>query len=348
MSEDTSRRALVFTAPSMVEVRQEPLPAPGAGEVLVATRLSAISAGTELMIYRGLAPSGMAADASLLSLPGTLAFPLKYGYAAIGQILRVGDGVDRSRVGGLVFAFQPHQTHFVAPVAETIALPADMPVERGVFLPSAETAVNLVHDGRPLVGEKVVVFGQGVVGLLTTALLAAMPLATVATLDRHARRRQASLALGAQVALDPSAADISDRLTLALAEPAPPGADLTFELSGDPATLDQALRASGFDGRIVIGSWYGEKRAALDLGGEFHRSRIRLVSSQVSTLAPELRGRWTGTRRLAFALSFLNEIEPEGLITHRVPFEDAAKAYRLLADHPEQALQVVLTYPEST
>jgi threonine dehydrogenase-like Zn-dependent dehydrogenase len=186
-----------------------------------------------------------------------------------------------------------------------------------------------------------------VVGLLTTALLAAMPLETLVTLDRHALRRQASLALGAQLALDPAGADTPDRLTDVLAKPDPRGADLVFEVSGDPAVLDQALRATGYDGRIVIGSWYGEKRAALDLGGEFHRSRIRLISSQVSTLAPELRGRWTHARRLGTALALLQRVAPDQLITHRLPFSDAAEAYRLLADHPEQAIQVVLTYPES-
>lgn len=347
MSELPSRQVLVFTAPTVVEVRREPLTGPEPGEVLVRTLLSAISAGTELMIYRGLAPAAMPADASLPSLSGTLAFPLKYGYASVGRILQVGGGVDPSLRDTLVFAFQPHQTHFVAPVTETIPLPADLPLERAVFLPGAETAVNLVHDGRPLAGERVVVFGQGVVGLLTTALLAAMPLAALVTLDRHVRRRQASVALGAHVSLDPDDAETPGRLTRALADPTHPGADLAFEVSGDPAVLDQALRATGFDGRVIIGSWYGEKRASLDLGGAFHRSRIQVLSSQVSTLAPELRGRWTHARRLNYALSFLREIEAEGLISHRVPFEEAGSVYRLLAEHPEQAIQVVLTYPDS-
>lgn len=347
MSPPASRQALLFTAPATVEIRQEVLPSPGPGEVLVRTLVSAISAGTELLVLRGQAPAGLTADAGLPSLPGTLTFPLKYGYACVGRIIEAGVGVDRGRVGGAVFAFQPHQTHFVAPVAEMILLPPDMPLERALFLPNTETAVNLVQDGRPVAGEKVVVFGQGVVGLLTTALLAAMPLAALVTLDRHAQRRQASLTLGARLSLNPDDPGTLERLKQMLADPPPPGADLVYELSGEPAVLDQALRLTGFDGRVVVGSWYGEKRAALDLGGEFHRNRILLLSSQVSTIAPVLRGRWSKERRLGFALSFLNEIEPEGMISHRVPFAEAPAAYRLLAEHPEQALQVVLTYPES-
>ena len=347
MNDVVSRQALIFSGPATVEVRTEPLAAPGPGEVLVRTLLSAISAGTELLIYRGLAPAAMPADTSLPSLTGTLAFPLKYGYASVGRVVQVGAGVDPLLQDSLVFAFQPHQTHFVAPVAETVPLPADLPLERAVLLPSAETALNLVQDGRPLAGERVVVFGQGVVGLLTTALLAAMPLAALVTLDRYARRRQASLALGAHVSLDPDSGDTTTSLPLALSDPVHPGADLAFELSGDPAVLDRALAAVGFAGRIIIGSWYGEKRAPLDLGGAFHRSRIQLVSSQVSTIAPELRGRWTQARRLAYALSFLQEIEAEGLISHRIPFAEAASAYRLLDENPELTIQVVLTYPES-
>jgi 2-desacetyl-2-hydroxyethyl bacteriochlorophyllide A dehydrogenase len=284
VSEISSRQVLVFTAPAVVEVSREPLPGLEPGEVLVRTLLSAISAGTELMIFRGLAPAAMPADASLPSLTGTLAFPLKYGYASVGRILQVGAGVDPSLRDTLVFAFQPHQTHFVAPVAETIPLPANLPLERAVFLPSVETAVNLV-DGRPLAG-KVVVFSQGVMSLLPTALLAAAP-GGVDHLDRHARRRLASWP-SARPILDPADPETPARLTRALSDPTHPGADLAFEVSGDPAVLDQALRATGFDGRVVIGSWYGEKRATLDLGGAFHRSRIRVISSQVSTIAPEL------------------------------------------------------------
>jgi 2-desacetyl-2-hydroxyethyl bacteriochlorophyllide A dehydrogenase len=348
VSGSTTRRCLVFTAPSQVEIRQERLPSLAPGELLVRTLLSAISAGTELMIYRGQAPAELPADSTLPALSGSLSFPLKYGYAAVGRIVELGDDLEPSLLGRLVFAFQPHQTHFVARPQDTILLPPDIPLERAVLLPSCETAVNLVHDGRPLAGEKIVIFGQGVVGLLTTALLAAMTPSILLTLDPFDLRRRKSLALGAHQALDPSEPDVELRLAQALSDPPPSGADLAFEVSGDPAVLDAALRVCGFAGRVVIGSWYGKKRAALDLGGEFHRSRIQLIASQVSTIAPELRGRWTQERRLAFALSFLQKTRAEGLITHRVDFEEAATAYRLLAEHPDQTLQVVLTYPATT
>ncbi len=340
-----SRRALYFVGPLQAEIREEEIAPPGPGEVLVQTLASGISAGTELLIYRGDAPADFPADASLPALSGTLEFPLKYGYSAVGRVVEIGAGVEKARLGRTVFAFQPHQTRFVTPLDQTLALPGNLLPEEAVLLPNAETAVNLAHDGRPMPGEQVAIFGQGVVGLLTTALLGRMPLASLITLDRHPPRRQASLDLGAHHALDPSLDETFSHLLEALqAGSGHTGADLTYELSGDPRALDQAIRATGFDGRVVIGSWYGRKQVSLDLGAQFHRSRIRLIASQVSTIAPELRGRWTHSRRLGYALTFLEALRPARLISHRFPFEQASEAYRLLAERPQETIQVVLTY----
>jgi threonine dehydrogenase-like Zn-dependent dehydrogenase len=190
-----------------------------------------------------------------------------------------------------------------------------------------------------------VVFGQGVVGLLTTALLAQFPLARLITLDRFASRCERSVALGAHFSLDAGAADVVGHVQACLQEPSTAaGADLTYELSGNPGALDHAIAVTGFSGRIVIGSWYGQKRADLNLGGRFHRSRIHLISSQVSTLAPEWGGRWTKRRRLQVAWHMLQQLRPASLITHRVPIEQASHAYALLDQHPEEAVQVLLTY----
>jgi 2-desacetyl-2-hydroxyethyl bacteriochlorophyllide A dehydrogenase len=343
-----NRRAVIFTGPGMVEIRQEALDPPGIGEVLVQTVRTAISAGTELLIYRGHAPAEMAADAALPGLQGDLAFPVRYGYAAVGRVVEVGDAVDRSWLGRAVFAFQPHQTHFVSPVSDLVPLPASLDLEEGVFIPNLETAVGLVHDGRPLAGERVIVIGQGIVGLLTTCLLARMPLARLVTLDRYPRRRQASLARGAHACLDPAESAIETNVRAALeAGEDPGGSDLSYELSGDPSALNLAIASTGPDGRIVIGSWYGRKTAPLDLGSRFHRNRLRLIGSQVSRLGPELTGRWTKARRLGYVLELLPGLRPSSFITHRVPFEQAPEAYRMLDRDATDALQVVLTYPET-
>jgi 2-desacetyl-2-hydroxyethyl bacteriochlorophyllide A dehydrogenase len=336
------RQALYFTAPERVEIREEEIPAPGAGQVLVQTQRTAISAGTEMLVYRGLIPEDMVIDESIAALGGSFRYPLKYGYCSVGTVTSAGGEVDPVWVGRTVFAFQPHQTHFLAAPSDLMPLPVGTGSETAVFLPNMETALNLVMDGRPMVGETVAVFGLGIVGLLVTSLLAQHPLGALAAWDRYPNRREEAQKLGADLALEP--ADAQPARDLLQQRGSADGFDLLFELSGAPAALDQALSLAGFAARVVIGSWYGRKPVALDLGGRFHRSRIRMIASQVSTLAPDLSGRWTKARRLAVAWEALQAIRPSRWITQRIPFSQAASAYELIAGHPEQTMQVVLTY----
>ncbi|MDO9532761.1 MAG: zinc-binding alcohol dehydrogenase [Deltaproteobacteria bacterium] len=339
------RQVLYFTGPRQVALQSETLPSPAVGQVLVKTIMSAISPGTELLVYRGLAPLDLARDDTITALAGDFSFPLQYGYAAVGQVVELGPGVASAWEGRLVFAFQPHASHFLATPDELLGVPAGLNPEEAVFFPNLETAVTLLMDGRPLMGEQVAIFGQGIVGLLLTALISRWPLSSLVTLDLYPRRRLLSEDLGAHLSLDPSTPDALERLAAALQAHGPcPGADLCYEISGNPAALDQAIAATGFSGRVVIGSWYGVKRADLNLGGSFHRSRMRLISSQVSSIAPELTGRWDKARRYHATWQMLAQVQPARFITHRFPIAQAAQAYELLDRHPEDVIQVILTY----
>jgi 2-desacetyl-2-hydroxyethyl bacteriochlorophyllide A dehydrogenase len=344
MTDSKKRLALFFNAPYDVSVREEAMPKPVAGEVLVRTQASAISAGTERLIYRGQAPNGLSVDETIPALAGQFNFPMKYGYAAVGQVVALGEGVASEWMGKTVFAFQPHASHFISSTTELLTVPAGLSPEEAALLPLMETSVNLLMDGQPLIGERVAIFGQGIVGLLTTALLARFPLAALVTLDKHPLRRQKSLAMGAQASLDPQATEAIPQLAASFENDGTyVGADLTYELSGNPAALDQAIEMTGSNGRVVVGSWYGQNRVSLDLGGRFHRSRIRLISSQVSTISNECKSRWTKLRRLDVAWQMLERLRPAHLITHRFPLHQAAQAYALLDQHPEQAIQILLT-----
>jgi 2-desacetyl-2-hydroxyethyl bacteriochlorophyllide A dehydrogenase len=314
-------RVLYFVGPRQVELREETLPDPADAELVVETELSAISAGTELLLYRGEIPKGTLLDENLPSLAGTVDYPVAYGYSAVGRDSR----------GRRVFAFQTHRSAFVATLGQLHPLPESLSSESAALLPTIETALGLVHDGRPLYGERVLVVGQGVVGLALTFLLARFPLARLSTVDRWERRRRASLALGAADAVRPDSLAERDF-------------DLTFEVSGSPEGLDLALAAAGAEGRIVVGSWYGAKRANVDLGTHFHRRRLRVFSSQVSRIAPDLRERVTRERRFEMALAAAAALPFAELVSHRFPIEQAAEAYRLIDERPEECLQVLFTY----
>jgi 2-desacetyl-2-hydroxyethyl bacteriochlorophyllide A dehydrogenase len=339
-------QALFFIAPQQVEVREERLTDLQAGQVAIQTFCSGISAGTEMLLYRGEFPVHLPVDETLSSLSGEFAYPLKYGYAAVGVVVELGPGVTPNWLGQRVFAFQPHADRFIAPVAELLLVPKDISIEDAVFLPNMETAVNFVLDGAPAIGEQVIVFGQGIVGLLTTALLVEFPLASLVTVDKYAIRRQAAFDLGASDSLDPDATEFLQAAQHSLrGERTYRGADLVFELSGSPTALNQGINLCGFNSRVVIGSWYGTKQAVIDLGGRFHRDRIQLISSQVSTIKPEISGRWEKSRRFNLAWEMVKKIRPSRWITQRFPFTQAGQAYQLIDQNPGEVIQVVFTYP---
>ena len=323
-----------------MELREETLPALGANDVLVETTCSAISAGTEMLIYQGRFPRDLETDSVISSLRGGFKYPLAYGYASVGKVVEVGKQVDGEWLNRLVFAFQSHTSHFVSKPASLFPVPHPLQSETACFLPNMETAINLVQDAAPIFGERVLVLGQGVIGLLTTSLLAKFPLDTLVTADCYNLRRKASLDLEVGNSLDPNSGSFqNDSSAYAQGK-----FDLTLELSGNPAALNDALALTAFSGRIIVGSWYGEKPAEIDLGGAFHRSRIKLISSQVSTIAPELSGRWDKSRRFEVAWKALERIKPEKWITHRFPIGAAVEAYRLLDENPQETIQVMLHY----
>ncbi len=284
-------------------------------------------------MFRGQVPDGMELD--LPTLRGSFGFPIKYGYASVGCVVEAGPRVSRLQPGDVVFVLHPHQTEYVVPETTPVRLPEGLSPELGVFVANMETAVNIVLDVAPRLGERVVVFGQGVVGLLITQLLKRTGVNQLAVVDPLEPRRQLALRIGADVAYAPDA------------QLAGKDFDAAVEVSGNAYALDTALRSLAFGGTVVVCSWYGTKPVPLLLGGPFHRRRLRIVSSQVGSIDASLQPRWTYARRLALACELLPQLQLEPLVSHRIPFAQAAEAYRLVDEQPESTVQVVLTYPDS-
>jgi 2-desacetyl-2-hydroxyethyl bacteriochlorophyllide A dehydrogenase len=331
-------QTLTFTAPYRVEIVERDLPPLSAQDVLVKTIVSAVSPGTEMLVYRGQCPKLRDSHDPFSS---DISYPTAYGYACVGQVLETGKSVNLDLLGKMVFAFQPHASHFILHPSELILLPEGISAETAAFVPNMETAVGLAQDIVPLLGERGLVFGQGIVGLLATSLLAEFPLESLVTVDNFPRRREESLKAGANASLDPSAPGFGVQAQQALGGEK---ADFALEISGSPAALDEAIALTRFSGRIVVGSWYGEKRASLDLGGAFHRSRVQIVPSQVSAIRPELSGRWDKARRFGVAWQALARIRPEKWVTQRVDIHKAPEIYQMLDQNPQDAIQVLFDY----
>ncbi len=289
-------RALWCVAPGVAEIRAEAERVPGAEECRVRALFSGVSRGTERLVLAGRVPESQWPVMQAPLMGGAFPFPVKYGYSAVG--LRDD--------GQRVFCLHPHQDVFVAPEGMCVPVPDAVPSRRAVLAANMETAVNVLWDAAPLVGERVLVVGAGVVGLLSAYLLARVAGADVAVCDVNAGRAALVESFGARFVLP---------------DAAPGERDLVVHASANQAGLRLALRCCGFEGRVVEASWYGDAEVALPLGEGFHARRLRLISTQVGQVASVMRGRRTHGQRLALALELLGDARLDALLGPDVAFE---------------------------
>ncbi|WP_159348924.1 zinc-dependent alcohol dehydrogenase [Roseomonas harenae] len=317
------------TGPGQGAIHGETLRAPGEGEVLVRSLASGISRGTERLVFHGRVPEGEWARMRAPLQAGEFPFPVKYGYAAVGL---VEDGPE-DWIGQRVFCLHPHQDRFVAPLSLCARVPDRVPEWRAVLAANMETALNISWDAQPLPGERALVVGAGVVGLLTAWLLSRFPAIDLVVADP-----------------DPLRAAVAQRLGLRLVTPedAPGDRDLIIHASGNPEGLRTALRCAGFEGRIVEASWFGATECTLPLGGAFHANRVTIRSSQVGQIAGPMRGRRTHTQRMELALSLLADPALDALCGPMVAFAELPRVMPSLLGDPteEQAAPLcpVVTY----
>jgi 2-desacetyl-2-hydroxyethyl bacteriochlorophyllide A dehydrogenase len=329
----TRARALWFRGPRAVEIGEVELPAPGPEDVLVRSLWSGISGGTELLAYRGQIDPSLVLDEALGGLTGSFTYPFRYGYCCVGRVETSSPSLQE---GTLVVALHPHQDCFVARVADVVVL-GDEPPRLATLLPLVETSLQISLDAGPVAREVVAVTGLGAVGLLTSLLLQRGG-AEVLGCDPSPWRRELAASLGLN-AVDP------DRLPGEVAAATGGrGVPLLVEVSGNPDALGRGLDLLAHEGTALVASWYGTKPASLPLGGAFHRRRLVLRSTQVSTIPTALAGEWTVERRRAAARSLLATLPLEHLATHDFAFGDAGAAFAALDRGEEGLLHAALRY----
>lgn len=317
--------------PGHVEVRDESLPTLTDGQVLIRTACSGISGGTEMLAFRGELDGDTTLDESIGALDGTFRYPFRYGYSCVGVVEK-----SRSELheGAMVFAFHPHQDAFVVDAREVVGVGAVDPRIATLF-PLVETALQITLDAGPRFEETVVVFGLGAVGVLT-ALLLQRSGARVLAADPQSWRRSVATSLGIE-SFEP------DALPDALASSGR-SVPLVIEVSGSPAALRSALPLLAHEGVALVASWYGTKDVSLPLGGDFHRRRLTIRSTQVSTIPAPLSGRWTIEGRRQAAIGLLSELPLDRLATHSFEFGRAQDAYAAIDTGLDGLMHVALGY----
>lgn len=299
----TGARAYWVIAPGVGELRRETLAAVTPGSVRVRTEFSAVSRGTESLVFHGRVPESEWQRMRAPHQAGDFPSPVKYGYANVGVVVEGEAELEGKRV----FCLYPHQEEYVVPARSVVVVPEGVPPERAVLAANLETALNACWDAHPLLGDRISVVGGGVVGALVTFLVAGLPGTRVELVDTNPERAHVAHAFGADFAL-PGAA-CGER-------------DLVFHASATEAGLNTALAVAGKEASVVELSWYGDRPVTLALGGAFHVRRLKLLGSQVGTVSPSARPRYSYRERLSLALSLCRSPALDVLFEEDVTFAE--------------------------
>ena len=323
---NTVAQACWTVSPGRAEIRDETLPPLGGDEVRVRTLHTAVSRGTEGLVFRGDVP---ASEAQRMRAPfqvGEFSGPVKYGYVNVGVVEAGPAGL----LGRTVFCLYPHQTVYQVPAHAVVPLPIGVPAERAVLAANLETAINALWDGAPRLGDRIAVVGGGTLGLLVAWLAGRLPGCDVQVIDTEASRADIASALGVGFAVPTKARG---------------DADLVVHTSGQGAGLVTALQLAAFEATVLELSWYGNRAVSVPLGEAFHSQRLTLKSSQVGHVAIAQRGRWSHRRRLELALSLLTDPVLDRLITHSAPFHELPQVLARLATGASDTLCHRIDYP---
>lgn len=318
-------RGLWYVAKKAVELRSLDLPPAGEGGIVVHALFSGISRGTERLVCHGWVPASEFGRMRCPHQAGDFPFPVQYGYALVGV---VEDGPAEMR-GRAVFVLHPHQDRIRVPAADCHFIPAGVPPRRAVLAANIETALNIVWDAAVAPGDRVLVVGAGVIGLLVGALAARIVGTRVTVTD-----------------IDASRAEVAAQLGTAFAPPAetPDEQDVVIHASASEEGLRLALDRAGLEATVVEASWFGTRAVALPLGEAFHSRRLRIVSSQVGAVSAGRRARWSHARRLETAIGFLADPAFDALITDEIAFADAPARLPAALSDGAGGLMTVLKY----
>lgn len=319
-------QALWYVAPGQAEIRQEKLAPLADGQVRVRTLTSAISRGTEALIAAGRVPESEYRRMRAPYMDGDFPFPVKYGYAAVGEV----EAGPAALIGRNVFALHPHQTKFDMPAEAVVPVPPDIPVSRAVLAANVETALNAMWDAAPGPAVRIAVIGAGVVGALVGFLCARIEDAQVTLVDIDPAREELARALG---------------LKFATPESAPGECDFVFHSSATAEGLATALAIAGDEATIVELSWYGAGTVAVPLGAAFHSRRLKIISSQVGKVAPSHRAAFTHRRRLEAAVKLTAHPHLDALLAPAIPFRELPQRLPDILKPRSGVLCQLISYP---
>ena len=302
-----SERLSYATAKNAV-IERINLPELSGEDVRVKTLFSGISRGTESLVFAGKVPVSEHERMKCPHMAGDFSFPVSYGYACVGKIVDTGPDVTQRKIGDRVFVLHPHQSLLQISENACNPLPKAISAERAVLSANMETALNAVWDAEINTREiRCAVIGAGIVGLLTAHALNEVHhiKSTVFDIDSDKRKIVENLGL-----LFANPLDIKEDNDF----------DLIFHTTASERGLQSAVDLASFEAKIIELSWYGDKQVSLSLGGKFHSQRLKIISSQVGTIAPSHREKFSYSDRMQEAMRYLQNEKLDCLLEKPIDF----------------------------
>lgn len=317
---------LIITGPGEARFEDVPVPDCPPDGLLVRARLTAVSTGTELRVYRA-QPVDEAGRFIHERVPFEL--PAENGYSMVGNVVAVGKDVTGFAAGDRVFAPAPHKEVAAIPADLALKLPpagypaaeGGIPDEQAVFLNILEVAHIALRRGKPGPGENVAVIGQGVVGLSAVALCRAFGFRTVAV-DVKRDRLDVARQMGADLAVSPD----DDRFHEMIDEFTQGGCDLVLEAASSWAAVKTGLEIAREEAKLVIVSRHTQTPRFNPAGHPFLGKKLTLLTSYGY---PAPGHRWDRDRSRALVLELLarGRVDVSPMITERSPWDRLPEIY---------------------
>jgi threonine dehydrogenase-like Zn-dependent dehydrogenase len=343
-------RELVAIAPRQPVLREYDEPPLRPQQVRIRSEFSAPKHGTELGTYRGTSPFSVRRWDPEWSMffpreeEAPASFPFRLGNMTVGVVTEAGEDAHRYRPGDRVFGHFPiRETHTVDETRIDGLVSEGMSPHAVVYWDPAEFALGAVRDAQIRLGERVAVFGLGAIGFMVLQMARLSGAAWVAAVDPISKRRELGLRHGADLALDPSACDVSLEIKKQTERIGP---DVAIETSGAYPALHESIRCCALGGRVVPLAFYQGEAAGLRLGEEWHMNRVTVLSSRAITDPNRDHPMWDSARlkETAFTLLRTGRLSVEGLIDPIVPFEQSAEAYRAIDERPWESVKLGVVY----
>ena len=322
------------------EYQEEPLKP---DQVRARSLFSSVKHGTEFRGFQANTP-----DASdrfdwdwrmhMRGQPQKDSFPILLGNMFLAEVINVGPKISGIQVGDHIFGHaQVRETHTVVNDRVEKA-PEGVSWQALMYTDPAGVALCGVRDSHIRLGDRVAVFGLGAIGLMSAQIARLAGARWVAAIDPLAKRRDAAARHGADAVLDPREVDVGLEIKKATGKL---GVDVSMETSGSSHAMNDALRSTRYQGTVVSTAYYSRPMEGLNLTGEWHRNRIKIISVR-SDSAPWLDFGWDVKRgnKEAYDLLVEGRLQADDLVDPVVAFDNVAEAYMQMNSHPETAIKL--------